>query len=56
MHYNLKKGDCIYIPAYWWFQIQTITPNDLKKNASKEKVNKYNEKIKELSISVDFWY
>ena len=23
---HVKAGDCIHIPAYWWYQIQTLTP------------------------------
>ena len=55
MHNVLKPGDCIHIPAYWWYQIQTRTP---KKPASTHASTqqKFKEQSKPLSLSVDFWY
>jgi hypothetical protein len=34
LNVQLKAGDCLYIPAYWWYQTQTLTP---KKPLEKEK-------------------
>ena len=56
MHVGLKKGDCIYIPAFYWFQIRTETVATPKKDAPKEEWIKFEEEIKELDVSVDFWY
>jgi len=25
IHIMLKPGDCVHIPAYWWYQVQTRT-------------------------------
>ena len=53
MDVQLKRGDCLYIPAYWWYQTQTLTP---KKPQEPEKLAAYEEQVKNMSISVDFWY
>mmetsp|Transcript_4800 Transcript_4800/g.8230 ORF Transcript_4800/g.8230 Transcript_4800/m.8230 type:complete len:109 (-) Transcript_4800:70-396(-) len=53
----LKPGDCLYIPAYWWHQIQTITPNKPKKaTATEEEKLDFKKNVQQLSVSVDFWY
>ena len=53
---ELQPGDCVYIPAFWWFQIQTVTPRKPRASASKEEKLKFKQKVKELSVSADFWY
>ena len=40
MDVQLKRGDCLYIPAYWWYQTQTLTP---KKPLEPEKLAAYEE-------------
>lgn len=56
MHVGLKKGDCIYIPAFYWYQIRTETVRQPGKDASDEDRKAFEEGIKLLDISVDFWY
>ena len=51
----LKPGDCIYIPAYWWYQVQTLTPKKVGPESGEE-YDQYLEQIKKLSVTVDFWY
>ena len=52
----LNPGDCVHIPAFWWFQIQTLTPRKPSKDALPEDKKKFMEDVKNLSVSVDFWY
>lgn len=56
MDVQLKPGDCVYIPAYWWYQIQTMTPKKPGQHSSEAQLKAHDEQMKELSISVDFWY
>ncbi len=50
---DLNPGDCVHIPSFYWYQILS-KPYKQKKKASKK--DDHNEKKKEISISVEFWY
>lgn len=36
MDVSLKPGDCVHVPAYWWYQIQTQTPKKPGQHATEE--------------------
>mmetsp|Transcript_15888 Transcript_15888/g.24469 ORF Transcript_15888/g.24469 Transcript_15888/m.24469 type:complete len:135 (+) Transcript_15888:1197-1601(+) len=52
----LNPGDCVHIPAYWWYQIQTVTPRKPRKDAPEEPKQKFMEDVRKLSVAIDFWY
>jgi hypothetical protein len=52
----LKPGDCVHIPAFWWYQFQTLTPKRPGQHSSEEQIKAHGEQMREMSISVDFWY
>jgi len=43
LHLLLKPGDCVHIPAFWWYQIQTSTPLKPKKDGEEEDKKKFME-------------
>ena len=45
MHVGLKKGDCVYIPAFYWYQIRTETLPMPKPDASEEEKKKFEERL-----------
>ena len=56
MHVSMKKGDCLYIPAFYWYQIRTESIPTPKPDASAEERQEFEDQVKIPSISVDFWY
>ena len=56
MHVGLAKGDCIYIPAFYWYQIRTETLPTPKPDATEEERKAFEEGLRDLDVSVDFWY
>lgn len=63
IHVHLKPGDCLHIPAFWWYQIkaQKVGENSKKlkilKKLGKETDKKvFSEEEKQLSNSIQFWY
>lgn len=43
IHIDMKPGDCVYVPVYWWHQIEALYAKALPKNASEEEKEQYKE-------------
>jgi len=56
MQYDLKKGDCAYIPAYWWHAVRTATSSRPGPAAPQEDKDEFDKKVRQMSVTVDFWY
>ena len=41
LHQDIAPGDCVHIPAYWWYQIRTKTPRSPNKNAPQFRKDKF---------------
>lgn len=56
LHVDSQPGDCVYIPAYWWHQIEARYAEAPEEGAAEEAVAEHLAALKPLSVSVDFWY
>jgi hypothetical protein len=57
VHMNLKPGDCVHIPAYWWYQISVEPVMPEIEAEEGEEVPAVDPAIASIpGLSVDFWY
>jgi Cupin-like domain len=45
---TLAAGDCIYIPSYWWYQLEVPT--------EPREANTSQSSVPENSLIVTYWY
>lgn len=57
VHFNLKPGDCVHVPAYWWYQISVESVMPEFEPEEGEEMPALDPAVASIpGLSVDFWY